>query len=176
MQQYPGYVDQPGLQQALGAAGIACWWEAGNFFVSDLTKAQAVVAAYDPLPAVQAQATAQVQATLASKLAAGFAIGSNVIAIDQTAQAEIGSLAILALATLAGQVTTPWPTGRTWPVVSGTPVPLTTPQDLIAVGAPCAHYVWSIKNYAVNLIAQIEAAITAAAVQAINITTGWPTS
>ena len=176
MQQYPGYVDQPGLQAALGSAGVACWWEAGGFYVSDLAKAQAVVAAYDPLPAVRAQTEAQVQATLAAKLAAGFAIGSNVVAIDQTAQAEIGSLAILALATLGGQVTTPWPTGRTWPLVSGTPIPLTTPQDLIAVGGPCAHYVWSIKNYAIGLIAQIEAATTAAAVQAIDITAGWPTS
>ena len=176
MQQYLGFIDQPGLQQALLAAGIAAYWRGGAFYVSDLATAQAVVAAYDPLGAVRLEAEGQVQATLAAKLAAGFTIGSNVVAIDQTAQAEIGSLAILAMATLGGQVTTPWPSGRTWPVVSGTPIPLTTPQDLIAVGGPCAHYVWSIRNYAVNLIDQIQAATPASAVQSIDLTTNWPTS
>ncbi len=176
MQQYAGYVDQPGLQQALGSAGVACWWEAGGFYVSDLAKAQSVVAAYNPMPAIQQGALATVAATLAAKLAAGLAIGSNVIAIDAAAQTEIAALAILALATINGTATTPWPTGRTWPVVSGTPIPLTTPQDLITVGAPAAHYVWSLKNYANELGAQIMAATTSAAVQAINLTSGWPTS
>lgn len=176
MQQYSGYVDQPGLQQALAAAGVACWWDTGAFYVSDLAKAQSVVTAYNPLPAIQQQALTTVAATLAAKLAAGLAIGSNVIAIDAAAQSEIAALAILALATISGTATTPWPTGRTWPVVSGTPIPLTTPQDLIAVGAPAAHYVWSLKNYATLLAAQIGAATTAAAVQAIDLVGGWPTS
>ena len=176
MQQYSGYVDQPGLQQALADAGVGCWWEADAFYVSDLAKAQSVVAAYNPLPAIQHQALATVAATLADKLAAGLAIGSNIVAIDAVAQSEIAALAILALATINGTATTPWPTGRAWPVVSGTPIPLTTPQDLIAVGAPAAHYVWSLKNYANGLAAQIGAATTAAAVQAIDLTSGWPTS
>ena len=129
-----------------------------------------------PLATAQGEALATVAATLAAKLAAGLAIGSNVIAIDAAAQSEIAALAILALATISGTATTPWPTGRTWPVVSGTPIPLTTPQDLIAVGAPAAHYVWSLKNYATLLAAQIGAATTAAAVQAIDLVGGWPTS
>ena len=129
-----------------------------------------------PLATAQGEALATVAATLAAKLAAGLASGSNVIAIDAAAQSEIAALAILALATISGTATTPWPTGRTWPVVSGTPIPLTTPQDLIAVGAPAAHYVWSLKNYATLLAAQIGAATTAAAVQAIDLVGGWPTS
>ena len=176
MTPYTGFVDQPGLRDAFLAAGISCQWQNGSLLVSDLSAAQSLAASYNPLPAIQQQALATVQATLATKLAAGLAIGSNVIAIDAAAQTEIAALAILALATISGTATTPWPTGRTWPVVSGTPIPLTTPQDLIAVGAPGAHYVWSLKNYANGLAAQIAAATTAAAVQAIDLVGGWPTS
>lgn len=176
MRQYPGYVDQPGLQQALGAAGVACWWEAGGFYVSDLAKAQSVVAAYDPLPAVRLGAEGQVQATLAAKLAAGFVYSGVLIDCSQTQTDDITAVAAIASNILTGKLTTTW-TAIEWPSMNGAAgLPIASAQDMVNFGAAIGHYVSGLKFYALGLISQIRAATTAAAVQAIDLTTGWPTS
>lgn len=176
MQQYPGYVDQPGLQAALGSAGVACWWEAGGFYVSDLAKAQAVVAAYDPLPAVRAQTEAQVQATLAGKLAAGFTYSGVLIDCSQTQTDDITSVATIASNILSGKLNETW-TAIEWPAMNGgAGLPIASAQDMVTFGAAIGHYVSGLKFYALGLISQIRGATTVAAVQAINVTTGWPTS
>jgi len=129
-----------------------------------------------PLTDAQASALAAVQAALASKIAAGLVIGSSTVAIDPTTQSEINQLCNLAHVTIAGLTSVVWPTGRYWPVISGSPIPLTTPQDALAIGVPAAHYVWALKNYADTLTAQIEAATTSAEVASILSGTAWPTS
>jgi hypothetical protein len=175
---YSNFADQPGLQIALDAAGIGCWWQGGELWVSDLTAAQAIVASYNALPAIQAASVATVEAKLASKIAAGLVIGSSTVAIDPTTQSEINQLCNLAHVTIAGLTSVVWPTTPTryWPVLSGSPIALATPQDALAIGVPAAHYVWSLKNYADTLAAQIMAATTSAAVAAVITNANWPTS
>lgn len=178
MTPYSGFVDQPGLRDAFAANGIGCWWQAGELWVSDLTAAQTFVANYNPLPAEQAAAIAAVETTLGGLIAAGLAIGSSTVAIDPTTQSEINQLCNLAHVTIAGLTSVVWPTSPTryWPVISGPPIALGTPQDALAIGVPAAHYVWSLKNYADTLAAQIMAATTSAGVAAVISGAAWPTS
>ncbi len=176
MTPYSGYVDQPGLQAAFVAAGIQCQWQRGAMLVSELTAAQNIVASYNPVPAEQAAAIATVESTLAGLIATGLVIGSSTVAIDPTTQSEINQLCNLAHVTIAGLTSVVWPTGRYWPVISGSPIALGTPQDVLAIGVPAAHYVWSLKNYADTLAAQIMAATTSAAVAAVITNANWPTS
>lgn len=176
MEMYSGFVDQTGLLAALGAKGVGYWWQGGALYVTDLAAAQAVVTSYNPVPAKQSAAIATVQATLAAKISAGLVIGSSTVAIDPTTQSEINQLCNLAHVTIAGLTSVSWPTGRYWPVLSGSPIALTTPQDALAIGVPAAHYVWSLKNYADTLAAEIMAATTSAAVAAVLTNANWPTS
>lgn len=176
MTPYSGYVDQPGLQAAFAAAGIQCQWQTNTMLVSDLAAAQKIVASYNPLPAEQAAAIATVQATLAAKIAAGLVIGASTVAIDPATQSEINQLCNLAHVTIAALTTAVWPSGRYWPVIAGSPIPLATPQDAISIGVPAAQYVWSLKNYALTLTAEIEAATTSAALASVLATAVWPTS
>lgn len=175
-----GFVAVPISDPGTPNAGYA--WELGNPQAVQVNGVwqQNWVQAPIPLAAARQSALQSVAATLAGKLAAGLAIGSNVVAIDASAQQKIGSLAILALATIGGTATTPWPTDRTWPVVSGTPIPLTTPQDLINIGTPAAHYVWSLDNFAGNLVDQINTSTaTASSIAALDLDNSqgtWPTS
>lgn len=178
MTPYSGYVEQPGLQAAFAAAGIQCQWQGGAMLVSDLTAAQAIVASYNPLPAEQAAAIATVEAALASLIALGLVIGGSTVAIDPTTQSEINQLCNLAHVTIAGLTSVAWPTTPTryWPVLSGAPIALGTPQDALAIAVPAAHYVWSLKNYAQTLAAQIMAATTSAGVASVLSGASWPTS
>ncbi|WP_029313209.1 hypothetical protein [Acidiphilium angustum] len=178
MDSYAGFVDQTGLLDAFSAAGIGWWWEGGGLWVSNLTAAQAIVAAYNPLPAEQAAAIATVEVALASLIAAGLVIGSSTVAIDPTTQSEINQLCNLAHVTIAGLTSVVWPTSPTryWPVISGPPIALGTPQDALAIGVPAAHYVWSLKNYADTLAAQIMAETTSAGVASVLSGASWPTS
>ena len=170
------FTNQTGLIEALASAGVCSYPSGDGLMVSDLTAAQNIIASYNPVPAEQAAALATVKATLAVKIAAGLVIGSSTVAIDPTTQSEINQLCNLAHVTIAGLTSVVWPTGRYWPVISGSPIPLTTPQDALAIGVPAAHYVWSLKNYADTLTAQIEAATTSAEVASILSGTAWPTS
>lgn len=180
MQQYSEFINQLGLQQALSAAGIACWWEAGNFFVSNLTAAQNIVASYNPVPAMQAALISQVETLLQEKVAAGFTYNGVTVGILPADIQNITAMAATAMANIQAAslgITAPaWPSNFAWlPQGSGASLPLTAPE-MITFGAAASHYVSSLILYADSLIAQIQAATTAAAVQAIDITTGWPTS
>ncbi len=168
--------NQAGLIDALAATGVCSYSVSDGIMVSDLAAAQTLIASYNPLPAEQDAAVASVQTTLAGLVAAGLKIGGNVVAIDPVTQDEINQLCNLAHVTISGLTSIVWPSGRYWPVVSGSPVSLTTPQDAIAIGVPAAHYVWSLKNYALTLAAQIEACTTSAEIASVLLGASWPTS
>jgi hypothetical protein len=176
---YPEYIDQLGLQEALVASGIACWWQSGIFFVSDLAAAQAVVANYNPLPAEQAATIATVESALAAKIAAGFTYNGTTIGIAPADIVNINSMASQALLTLsppAGVTPAAWPSGFAWlPQGAGTPIPLSA-AEMLSMANACAHYVSALILYADVLAAEIEVATTSAAVTAVLANANWPTS
>ena len=181
MQQYSGYVDQPGLQQAFATAGIACWWEAGAFYVSNLSTAQSIVSSYNPLPAIQQAALETVAATLAARIAAGFTYNTVLIACDDVTQGKISRVAQMAADIISGQITKSWTT-RNWP--SMTPgaagLSLSTPQEMIAFGAAVGSYVADNEFYAANLASQIlSSTATASSIASLDLTNSqgtWPNS
>jgi hypothetical protein len=176
---YSNYVDQVGLQDALKASGISCQWQSGLMLVSDLAAAQNIVAAYDPIPAEQASAIATIEATLATKIAAGFTFSGAVIGISPADIVNINSMASQALLTLSpptGVTPAAWPSGFAWlPQGTGSPLPL-TPAEMLTMANACAHYVSALILYADALAAQIMAATTSAAVAAVVSSASWPTS
>lgn len=181
MQQYQGFNDQPGLQQALAASGVVAWWQGGAFFVSDLAAAQSVVAAYNPLPAIQQAALATVAATLAARIAAGFNYNGVLVACDDAAQGRIDRVANMAENIIAGRSAVTW-TSRTWPPFAlGNPgLSLATAQDMITFGTAVGDYVADNEFHAADLTAQIMASTaTAASIAALDLDNSkgtWPTS
>lgn len=133
-----------------------------------------------PLATAQAQAIAQVGAIYLEKIAAGFTYNGVTVGILPADIQNITAMAATAMANIQAAslgITAPaWPSNFAWlPQGSGASLPLTAPE-MITFGAAASHYVSSLILYADSLIAQIQAATTASAVQAIDITAGWPTS
>jgi hypothetical protein len=181
MTPYPGYIEQPGLQAALAAAGITFWWQNGEAQVSDLAAAQAVVAAYNPLPAMQAAATAQVKAQLAKLIAAGCTYQGVLVAIDADGLTNINSWQARALANLQattlGLTVAAWSASFVWlPQGDGATLPLSTAQAMVEFASVVTQYVSDIIVCANTLESQIAAADSVAALQAINLTSNWPSS
>ena len=174
---YSGYVDQPGLISALEAGGVAPFWKGGELYVSDLSAAQAIVASYNALPFAQHQALAILGATLDAKIAAGWTYNGSLIAIDSGSRANIAGKALQASLSLQSGSTVAWPSNMVWlPQGNGLSLPLPTTQDMIAFGVAASNYYTNLVLYAASLEAQINAATSVSAVQAIDLTTGWPTS
>lgn len=175
---YSSYVDQPGLLGALSAAGLSPRYVGTTLYVSDLAAAQAFVASYNPLPATQAQAIAQVGAIYLEKIAAGFTYNGVVVGCDETTQGDIDRLSSIASNIAAGRISSAWPSTRQISAMPGQTggVPVGTPAAMLAFGGAYGTYIADLRFYADSLIGQIQAAATASAVQSIDLTTGWPTS
>lgn len=177
MEQYSGYVDQPGLLQAINAGGISTYMQGGALWVSDLAAAQSIAASYDPLPYVKLQAQAEVMATLTAKLAAGFTYSGVLIAIDpQDRRSKLAEAYSLASAIQSGTSTEVWDSNREWPPMTGTTgVPVSTTQEMINLAAAVGSYVMDLDLYAGSLVSQITGATSASAVATILSNAVWPT-
>lgn len=174
---YSGYVDQPGLISALESGGVAPFWKGGQLYVSNLSAAQAIVASYNAIPFAQQQALAQVGATLDAKVAAGWTYNGSLIAIDSGSRANIAGKALQASLSLQSGSTVAWPSNMVWlPQGNGPSLALATAQDMINFGVAVGNYYTNLVLYAASLESQINAATSVSAVQAIDLTTGWPTS
>lgn len=178
MQSVAPFTYQIGMRRAVAAAGHQLILLNGEWFADDASAVNSIIAAYDPLPAVQQEALATVAATLASKLGAGFMYSNVLVAIDpQGRRSKIAEAASLAQAILGGTSTQTWNSSRVWPPMTGTTgVPIGAPQAMIDMAAAIGSYVMDLDLYAGSLAAQIMAATSASAVQAINLTSGWPAS
>lgn len=182
-QEYANFVFADGKLDALSKNSIDFYSRNGVLYVSDLTKAQSVVAAYNPLPYTQQQKITALGALLEQKIGAGFTYSSVLVDITGTASipgsatGNISAMASIAGDTIAGIITTAWPSTFAWIGMGTTAtIPLSTPQAMVQFAAAAGHYKSALIQYANQLQAQIEAATTVTAVQAIDITAGWPTS
>ena len=180
-EEYPNYVDQPGLLAAMAAAGLSPHFIGTALYVSDLSAAQSIVSSYNPLPAIQQAALETVAATLAARIAAGFTYNTVLIACDDVTQGKISRVAQMAADIISGQITKSWTT-RTWP--SMTPgaagLSLSTPQEMIAFGAAVGSYVADNEFYAADLASQIlSSTATASSIASLDLTNSqgtWPNS
>ncbi len=177
MQLVVNYPSPPplGLCQASVEAGYYVELRPEGAFSNDPSGALAFANTYNPLPVWQKQQMQAVAEQYATIIAAGYTYSNVLVAIDDVSQQKITAMAAIASNTLAGLITTAWPTTFAWaPMGFGASLSLPTPQNMIAFGAAIGHYVSNVILYAESLTQQIASAPSVAAVQAINITAGWP--
>jgi len=133
-----------------------------------LTQA-ATAAAVDPtsLSSIQAGARAQIAATRYALVAGGVTVNGHPFDTSLEARANWDSVYLAALGNPALAIQ--------WKLTSGVFLPLDAAQ-ITAIGQALLGFVQSCFAYEESLLAQINAAATIPAVQAIDLVTGWPSS
>lgn len=169
------WIEAPGLALALAAAGYAVQHFSTGAWSPNPTPAQAFIDAYSPVPFVQQQALGALAAQYEKMIAAGFTYQSNVYAIDPQSCSNIDSMANAAQASIAHPTVFAWPSDFFWPTASNAQISMTA-LEMVTFGYAAAHYVRDLKVYAGSLTAQIMAATSVSAVEAVSLTTGWPTA
>lgn len=169
------WIEYPGLAAALAAAGLQVVHYSTGPWSPTPTTTQDFINAYSPVPFAQQQALAALAVQLDKVIASGFTYQTNLYAIDPATCSDIDSMANAAQASIANSTAYPWPSNFFWPTVSGAEIAMTAPE-MVTFGYTIAHYVRDVKVYAQSLAAQIMAATSVSGVEAVSLTTGWPTS
>ncbi|WP_158659930.1 hypothetical protein [Niveispirillum cyanobacteriorum] len=117
---------------------------------------------------------ASIDARCAQVLARGAPYGDRRIAIHDTGRTDLGGMATTAIAALAGALSWPENYALGWIAMDNTRVPLPTPADGLAVADAAARYYAAARQRARDLKDQALAAADAAALNAIDINSGWP--
>jgi hypothetical protein len=171
------WIENPGLYAALVAAGHSVIHYSTGAWSPDPTPTQDFINAYSAVPFVQHQALEALAAQLAKVIAAGFTYQTVLVAVDDASIGKITAQAAVASNTIHGLLTTAWPSSFAWlPQGAGAPLPLSTPQDMITFAGAVAAYVSNVILYAASLEAKILAATSVSGVEAVTLTTGWPTA
>ncbi len=159
---------------ALEAAGVTCTLTAAGLLVSDAALAASIAAdAAAILAQAQTIAAANVTLMLAGKIAAGWTYDGALYQIDAGAQANIAAMGALAGAVQSNVPGASWPTGFAWiDAANGSHAMNAAQMFVFAQGA--ATYVSALILNARALKDAILAATTVNAVQAIDLTAGWP--
>lgn len=161
---------------ALAAVGVVATLTPAGLMVSDAAAA-ATVAADAAAILMQAQAIrqAEVDGLRDQKIAAGWTYQGKVIEIDAGSQANIAAQALAALNSTVAPTTYPWNANTYWICADNSHLALGTAAEMLALGSAAGAYVSGLILNAASLKAEIGAATTLAAVQAIDIASGWPT-
>lgn len=126
----------------------------------------------------RASLTTAINAHVTSLLAAGapIPVGETTlhVAIDDGSRADMGGMALTA--SLAKSGAAPWPDdySRGWITIENIRIPLPTPDDGIALAYPVGLYYAAVRQRGRDLKDAIEAAADDAALDAIDIESGWP--
>lgn len=98
------------------------------------------------------------------------------LALDDGSRADLTAMAATAVAAASGTV--PWPESyaRGWITVENVRIPLATPADGLALAAAAGTYYAAIVQHRRDLKDAALAAPDEAALAAIDVATGWPTS
>ncbi|MBX6386335.1 MAG: DUF4376 domain-containing protein [Microbispora sp.] len=120
----------------------------------------------DPLEVARATAKAAAKAQFDARIAAGMPWQGKVLQIDDASQERI--LAGKAMAD-AGTL----PAGFAWRMADNTPLPLDA-AGMQAMAEAAGTYVYALRAHYWSLVDAIAAAPDLAAVQAIDVTAGWP--
>lgn len=129
-------------------------------------------AVFDDLRAAKLSA---ISATADALLAAGAPVGSGLhVALDDGSRADLTAMSATATAASAGAVTWPESYSRGWITVENVRIPLATPAAGLTLAASVGDWYASIVQHRRDLKDAALAAEDAAALDAIDVTTGWP--
>lgn len=137
-----------------------------------------VLTAAAPAPSVEdarAALTAAVVVRRDALIRQGAIAGNGLhVALDDGSRADLGGMATTALGALSGAL--PWPDSyaQGWISTENTRIPLETPQDGLALAALAGTRYAAVVQAARTLKDQIGSAADQAALDAIDITAGWP--
>jgi hypothetical protein len=106
-------------------------------------------------------------------IAAGFTWSGTLYQIDAASQASIAAMGIMALGSIAGPAGSPWPAGFDWIAADNSHVPLDA-AAMYAFGRAVADYVSACVLRLRALKDAIAAAADRAALDAIDVTAGYP--
>ena len=116
---------------------------------------------------------------VAALLAAGAPVASGEttlhVAIDDGSRADMGGMALTASLARSGAASWPDDYSRGWITIENIRIPLPTPDDGIALAYPVGLYYAAVRQRGRDLKDMIEAAADDAALDAIDIESGWPT-
>jgi len=106
-------------------------------------------------------------------IAAGLTYGGTLFQIDSAAQANIAAMGVLALGSIADPAGSPWPAGFYWIAADNSHVPMDA-AALYAFGRAAAAYVSACVLRLRAIKDAIAAAADQAALDAIDVTAGYP--
>ena len=124
---------------------------------------------------IRAAKLAAISATADALLATGAPIDGGLhIALDDGSRADLTAMAATATAASAGAVTWPESYSRGWITVENVRIPLTTPAAGLTLAASVGDWYAAVIQHRRDLKDAALAAEDAAALDAIDVTTGWP--
>ena len=170
-----------GFAESVAQSNLTVETAPEGIYASDAAAVEALYAAYQSsngaLQAAQSAAIASVQAQFTSLVTSGFTYQGALIGILDTDRPNIDAKALQAYLSLQSGTGVTWSSNMAWlPQGPGSSLALPTAAAMIAFANAVDSYYTDIVFYEASLEAQIAAATSVAAVQAINVTTGWPTS
>lgn len=173
----------PGFAGELAAAGLAglpfSWSVDGEFhFAASVSQEQrdavlAVYAAHDALDGPRRAKLAAAGVQYAAQLAAGVVHGGKVYQIDEASQQNIAAMGALAASVLSGVPGAAWLPGFAFVAADNEPVPM-TPAQMFALAQAAAARVFALRLAFRLLKDAIMAADDQAALDAIDVSAGWP--
>jgi hypothetical protein len=159
----------PGLVDAIEAAGILLVnGENDQWLASDAAAAEAVIAAYDPMPYAVTEAKAALADYRWTVETGGVMFQGHPVITTRDAQ---GTITAAFLAAQAGQ----FPPGTRWKAADGVFFDMTA-QSMAQLYATVAGHVQTCFARESQLVALIDAAATWEEVLAIDVTSGFPSN
>ena len=124
---------------------------------------------------LRATKLAAISTTADALLAAGAPVDGGLhIALDDGSRADLTAMAATATAASAGAVTWPESYSRGWIAVENVRIPLATPAAGLMLAASVGDLYAAVVQHRRDLKDAALAAEDAAALDAIDVTTGWP--
>jgi len=162
-----------GLIEALEAAGLSPTRSPDGLHVKDEVVARLLIDSYVgsnvQLEYLKGQARAALADLLAAKYAAGFPYAGKVFQIDQASQFNISAVAVMALAVGDG-----WDGESYFIAADNSHLPLPTAADAITFASAAKAYVSGLIRHNRALKDAIAAAVDTDALDAVDLTSGWP--
>lgn len=123
----------------------------------------------------RAAKVAAIVAASAALLAAGAPTASGLhVALDDGSRADLTAMAATATAAASGAIAWPESYARGWIAIENVRIPLATPADGLALAASVGGWYAAVIQHRRDLKDAALAAEDAAALDAIDVTTGWP--
>jgi hypothetical protein len=129
-------------------------------------------------PTIADNRTAKVAAAQAiydGLIAAGFTYGGVAYQIDPDSQTQLAAMGLMALGSITDPANSPWPAGFYWVATDNSHVPMDAPTTY-SVGRAVAGYVSACILRLRAIKDEIAAAADQAALDAIDVTAGYPTA